>query len=115
MIGFLFFSPTSIVVLQTFVCETFEDGTQALVADSSIECYTPTHIWSIFYATIMVFVYPVGTCCGNELGVAVPSLLALSLFMICLFLNRHVRFAVLLCLSFVSSSDANQPSRFVGG
>lgn len=66
VIGFLFFSPTSIVVLQTFVCETFEDGTQALVADSSIECYTPTHIWSILYAAVMVFVYPIGTCLDNE-------------------------------------------------
>jgi ABC-type Fe3+ transport system permease subunit len=60
IIGFLFFSPTSIVVLQTFVCETFEDGTQALVADSSIECYTTTHTWSILYAGIMVIVYPIG-------------------------------------------------------
>jgi hypothetical protein len=60
VIGFLFFSPTSIVVLQTFVCETFEDGTQALVADSSIECYTTEHIWCILYAVVMVFIYPIG-------------------------------------------------------
>jgi hypothetical protein len=60
IIGFLFFSPTSVVVFQTFVCETFEDGTQALVADSSVECYTPTHISYIVYACVMVLVYPIG-------------------------------------------------------
>jgi hypothetical protein len=60
VIGFLFFSPTSVVVFQTFVCETFEDGTQALVADSSVICYTPTHISYIAYACIMVLIYPIG-------------------------------------------------------
>lgn len=60
IIGFLFFSPTSVVVFQTFVCETFEDGTQALVADSSVKCYTPTHISYIVYACFMVLVYPIG-------------------------------------------------------
>lgn len=60
LLGFLFFSPTSVVVFQTFVCETFEDGTQALVADSSVICYTPTHITYIVYACIMVLIYPIG-------------------------------------------------------
>ena len=62
IIGFLFFSPTSVVVFQTFVCETFEDGTEALVADSSIMCYTSAHIFYIVYACIMVLIYPIGTC-----------------------------------------------------
>jgi hypothetical protein len=60
ILGFLFFSPTSVVVFQTFVCETFEDGTRALVADSSVECYTPTHIAYIVYACVMVLIYPIG-------------------------------------------------------
>ena len=60
VLGFIFFSPTSVVVFQTFVCETFEDGTQALVADSSVECFTPTHITYIAYACVMVLIYPIG-------------------------------------------------------
>lgn len=60
ILGFLFFSPTSVVVFQTFVCETFEDGTQALVADSSVECFTPIHITYIVYACFMVLIYPIG-------------------------------------------------------
>ena len=60
IIGFLFFSPTSVVVFQTFVCETFEDGTQALVADSSVECYTTIHVTYIVYACFMVLIYPIG-------------------------------------------------------
>lgn len=60
MIGFVFFSPSSVVIFQTFVCETFEDGTQALVADSSVECFTPIHITYIVYACIMVLIYPIG-------------------------------------------------------
>mmetsp|Transcript_13524 Transcript_13524/g.22246 ORF Transcript_13524/g.22246 Transcript_13524/m.22246 type:complete len:364 (+) Transcript_13524:290-1381(+) len=60
VLGFLFFSPTSVVVFQTFVCETFEDGTQALVADSSVICYTPLHITYIVYASFMVLIYPIG-------------------------------------------------------
>jgi hypothetical protein len=64
VIGFLFFSPTSVVVFQTFVCETFEDGTQALVADSSVECYTTIHITYIVYACFMVLLYPIGKRCS---------------------------------------------------
>lgn len=60
IIGFICFSPSSVVIFQTFVCETFEDGTQALVADSSVECFTPIHITYIVYACIMVMVYPIG-------------------------------------------------------
>lgn len=74
VLGFLFFSPSSVVIFQTFVCETFEDGTQALVADSSVECYTTIHISYIVYACIMVLIYPIGepyyftyVCLQNEL------------------------------------------------
>lgn len=38
LISFIVFSPVSIKILQTFACESFDDGTRRLIADYSIEC-----------------------------------------------------------------------------
>jgi len=45
---------------RTFVCETFDDGSERLMADYSIDCSSPTHHLFIGYAAVMVMVYPVG-------------------------------------------------------
>jgi hypothetical protein len=58
--GFIFFSPASVKIFQTFVCDEFEDGTRTLVADSSVDCDTDKHIVYTTYAVCMLFVYPIG-------------------------------------------------------
>ena len=60
IVGFIFFSPASVKIFQTFVCDEFEDGSRTLVADSSIDCDSDTHIAFTVYATCMLFVYPIG-------------------------------------------------------
>jgi hypothetical protein len=63
IIGFIFFSPTSIIIFQTFVCDRFEDGTEVLVADATIECWTGLHTTYMIYAALFVCVYPIGLPC----------------------------------------------------
>lgn len=58
--GFIFFSPASVKIFQTFVCDEFEDGSRTLVADASVDCDTDTHIFYTTYAVCMLFVYPIG-------------------------------------------------------
>lgn len=60
IISFVLFSPVSIVIFQSFACETFDDGNSYLIADYSINCDTPEHSFYIAYASIMVLIYPVG-------------------------------------------------------
>jgi predicted outer membrane repeat protein len=60
VIAFFVFSPVSITIFQTFVCEEFEDHSSYLVADYSVECDTSTHSKYIVYAAFMIFLYPIG-------------------------------------------------------
>jgi predicted outer membrane repeat protein len=61
-IAFLVFSPASVRIFQTFVCEEFEDGTMTLVADSSLSCGEESSQWKYYvtYASLMCLVYPLG-------------------------------------------------------
>ena len=60
IVAFFVFSPVSITIFQTFVCEKFEDGKSYLVADSSVECYNDTHRSYVIYAGMMILLYPIG-------------------------------------------------------
>ena len=60
IVGFIFFSPASVKVFQTFVCDEFEDGSRTLVADSSVDCDTNKHLFFTLYSTCMLFIYPIG-------------------------------------------------------
>jgi hypothetical protein len=60
MISFFIFSPTSITIFQCFTCEHFDDGSNMLVADYSVDCEAPEHTFFVAYASVMVLIYPVG-------------------------------------------------------
>jgi predicted outer membrane repeat protein len=60
IIAFCVFSPVSITIFQTFVCEKFENGESYLVADYSVRCWTTLHDRYVIYAVLMVFLYPIG-------------------------------------------------------
>ena len=59
-IVFFVYSSVSFTVLQTFVCDSLDDGKAYLRADYSITCYTDTYTAYQAYASFMVFVYPIG-------------------------------------------------------
>ncbi|CAM9121469.1 unnamed protein product, partial [Discosporangium mesarthrocarpum] len=52
--------PASNTILQTFFCESFDDGRTLLQADYSIDCDSEEHGQYRLYAVAMVLVYPVG-------------------------------------------------------
>ena len=57
---FVIYSSVSFTVLQTFACETLDDGVTYLRADYSLTCSTRAHTAWKTYAGLMVFVYPIG-------------------------------------------------------
>lgn len=57
---FAVFSPASTLIIQTFVCEDFDDGSSYLIADYSLECWTTQHNFYVLYAAIAALVYPIG-------------------------------------------------------
>ena len=59
-ITFLVYPGVSSMVLLSFKCESFEDGSYVLSADYSINCNDPLRIYWIVYALVCVAVYPVG-------------------------------------------------------
>ena len=59
-IVFFVYSSVSFTILQTFVCDSLDDGKAYLRADYSITCYTDTYTAYQTYASFMVFVYPIG-------------------------------------------------------
>ncbi|CAM9445373.1 unnamed protein product, partial [Laminaria digitata] len=58
---FFVYSSVSFTIFQTFVCDSLDDGKAYLRADYSITCNTERHTAYLVYASVMVFVYPVGT------------------------------------------------------
>jgi hypothetical protein len=60
IVAFFVFSPVSITIFQTFVCDKYEDGKKYLVADASVECGTDTHNSYVIYAGFMILLYPIG-------------------------------------------------------
>ncbi|CAM9499262.1 unnamed protein product, partial [Laminaria digitata] len=59
-IVFFVYSSVSFTIFQTFVCDSLDDGKAYLRADYSITCNTDRHKACLIYASVMVFVYPVG-------------------------------------------------------
>ncbi|CAN0459726.1 unnamed protein product, partial [Hapterophycus canaliculatus] len=70
LLTFLVYSSVSSMVFKTFACETLEDDVEYLRADYRINCADPKHKAIQVYASIMIFVYPVG----------IPLLYAILLF-----------------------------------
>lgn len=60
IISFCIFSPVSITIFQAFSCEPFDDGSNMLVADYSINCNSQTHKNYEIYAGLMILIYPIG-------------------------------------------------------
>jgi hypothetical protein len=60
VITFLIFSPTSITIFEAFACEKFDDGSELLIADYSIDCKSPAYRYFAAYAGVMILVYPCG-------------------------------------------------------
>lgn len=57
---FFAYSSVSFTIFQTFVCEDLDDGNAYLRADYSIVCWSEKHDIYRTYASVMIFVYPVG-------------------------------------------------------
>ena len=60
LLTFCVFPTVSQIIFQTYNCDAnFDDGAY-LRLDYTIDCDTSIHRFFLFYATIMIFVYPVG-------------------------------------------------------
>ena len=65
-LSFAVFSPASTAIIQTFVCESFDDGSSFLSADYSLDCSSDRHRFYLVYAAVAALIYPIGTplfCC----------------------------------------------------
>lgn len=60
LVMFFVYSSVSFTIFQTFVCDDLDDGNAYLRADYSVKCRTEKHGAYITYASVMVFVYPIG-------------------------------------------------------
>lgn len=61
---FVVYATVSHTILETFVCDTLDDGNSYLRADYSLTCTTARHVGFQVYAALMVVVYPVGFPCA---------------------------------------------------
>ena len=103
LVVFFLYSNVSSVVFQTFSCDPLDDGHSYLRADYSIECYNKEHRAYQIYATIMIFVYPVG----------IPALFAGLLFRNKQILQDRTRSKEdLVTKSTMSLWEPYKPSRF---
>ncbi|GMI14345.1 hypothetical protein TrVE_jg11238 [Triparma verrucosa] len=60
-ITYIVFAGVSTTVLDTYNCKTYgDDPTEYLVSDQSLSCGSEQHQVYVLYASIMIFVYPVG-------------------------------------------------------
>lgn len=59
-VSFLVYSTTSSVIFKTFGCDDLDTGKSYLRVDHSVQCYTAKHTGFMWYAGIMVIVYPIG-------------------------------------------------------
>lgn len=59
-ISFLVYSTSSATIFQTFACDDLDDGTSFLRADHSVQCYIPKHEAFMWYAGVMIIIYPFG-------------------------------------------------------
>ena len=58
---FLLYPSTSSMIFSTFICEDIDDGQSYLRADYAINCASPEHTFATSFASVMLFVYPIGT------------------------------------------------------
>lgn len=59
-ISLLVYSTTSSIIFQVFGCDDLDTDKSYLRVDHSIQCYTTKHKGFMWYAGIMIFVYPLG-------------------------------------------------------
>jgi hypothetical protein len=71
-IFFIAFPIVTNVAFEAFSCYSFDDGTEWLISDVSVECYSPEHDLIQSIATIAICVYPIGLMVlyGTLLGFA---------------------------------------------
>ena len=60
IIIFLVYPSCSNTILNTFACQTFDDGSSALLIDPSVSCQTEVYHQYQIYAAIMLLLYPIG-------------------------------------------------------
>jgi hypothetical protein len=60
LLTFIIFPSVSTTVLRAFPCRAFDDGSNLLKADYSIDCDAPGRAGYVFYAVLMTLVYPIG-------------------------------------------------------
>ena len=60
LVLFLVLPSAATVALRTFACEEFDGSGSYLYADLSIKCYTPRHNAFMAFATIQIFIWPIG-------------------------------------------------------
>ncbi|GMH59843.1 hypothetical protein TL16_g02912 [Triparma laevis f. inornata] len=60
-ITYLVFASVSTIIFKTFHCKQYgDDPIRYLVADPQVDCDSGDHILAEAYATVMIFVYPIG-------------------------------------------------------
>jgi hypothetical protein len=57
---FVIYPAASNTIFNTFNCESFDDGFTGLKSDFSIDCTSSEHTAFVWYAVLMVLVYPLG-------------------------------------------------------
>lgn len=57
---FLLYPGVSSIIFSAFSCTRFDDGTRFLTVELSVNCDTSDHEITIWYACVMIFVYPIG-------------------------------------------------------
>ena len=60
LLAYFVLPSTSLVLVRTFLCEDFADGTSFLIADLSFRCETQEHTFAMVYAGICILIYPLG-------------------------------------------------------
>ena len=60
LVTFFMYSSVSSAVFKTFVCDPLDDGVEYLRADYSLTCSSSKHDAYKVYASVMLFVYPIG-------------------------------------------------------
>lgn len=63
LLSFFTLAPVSTAIMQTFGCQTFDDGSTMLIADFSIDCEATGRNLYVAYAGLMFCIYPFGIPC----------------------------------------------------
>ena len=60
LLTFIVLPTTSVTIMRTFHCESFDTDERFLHVDLSLKCDTPEHASMCTFAVIMIFLYPIG-------------------------------------------------------